>query len=161
VLARTLDAADPSASAARYRAFLIRATKTMLTLVACVNLTLLLYGLREWQLLRLTGGVPLLPLVIGYGAIFAVLIRTGQGGFRLGLASTGAGPALATADRDDDRFWKAGLFYVNRDDPALMVAKRFGAGWTVNFGNVLSWLLVAVLVGTPVSLSVLLEALHA
>ncbi len=37
--------------------------------------------------------------------------------------------------RDDDRYWRGGLFYVNREDPALLVARRFGVGWTLNFGN--------------------------
>jgi uncharacterized membrane protein len=36
---------------------------------------------------------------------------------------------------DDDEHWKGGLFYVNRDDPALMVPRRFGLGWTVNLGR--------------------------
>jgi uncharacterized membrane protein len=36
---------------------------------------------------------------------------------------------------DDDAHWKGGLFYVNRDDPALMVPRRFGLGWTVNLGR--------------------------
>jgi hypothetical protein len=43
----------------------------------------------------------------------------------------------------DDR-WKLGLFYVNPDDPAVMVEKRFGVGYTVNFGSrALLWLLAA------------------
>jgi len=36
---------------------------------------------------------------------------------------------------DDDEHWKGGLIYVNRDDPALMVPRRFGLGWTVNLGR--------------------------
>ena len=36
---------------------------------------------------------------------------------------------------DDDRYWKAGLFYVNRNDPALLVPRRFGIGWTINLGH--------------------------
>jgi|GEM_PF-201675 len=36
---------------------------------------------------------------------------------------------------DDDRFWKAGFLYVNRQDPALLVPKRFGVGWTINLGH--------------------------
>ena len=28
-----------------------------------------------------------------------------------------------------------GVFYVNRNDPSLFVEKRFGLGYTVNFGN--------------------------
>lgn len=50
-----------------------------------------------------------------------------------------AAPAAAARPRseapDDDRFWKLGVFYVNRDDPATMVPKRFGVGWTVNLAS--------------------------
>jgi uncharacterized membrane protein len=158
-----LDAADPSASAARYRAFLGRAARTMLTVVACVDLTLLLYALRDWRLLMVSPGVALLPVAAGLFTIIAMIIRTGQGGFRLvsGSAALGAGYTPATADRDDDRFWKAGVFYFNRDDPALMVAKRFGAGWTLNFGNRLAWLLIASFAVTVEGLHILLYTLHA
>lgn len=45
-------------------------------------------------------------------------------------------PAASAVDApDDDRYWKAGLVYVNRRDPALLVPKRFGAGWTINVGH--------------------------
>ncbi|HZU66369.1 MAG TPA: DUF5808 domain-containing protein [Ktedonobacteraceae bacterium] len=37
--------------------------------------------------------------------------------------------------RDDDRYWYAEVFYNNPDDPALFVPKRFGWGWTMNFGH--------------------------
>ena len=37
--------------------------------------------------------------------------------------------------RDDDRYWYGGFFYNNPDDPAVFVPKRYGFGWTVNFGN--------------------------
>lgn len=37
--------------------------------------------------------------------------------------------------RDDDRYWAGGLFYNNPDDPALFAPKRFGFGWTLNFGH--------------------------
>ena len=35
----------------------------------------------------------------------------------------------------DDRYWKLGAFYVNPQDPSLFVERRFGVGWTMNFGN--------------------------
>ena len=48
--------------------------------------------------------------------------------------------------RDDDRYWYGGGFlYNNPDDPALFVPKRFGLGWTVNFGRPLGKLF---LIGT-------------
>jgi uncharacterized membrane protein len=56
----------------------------------------------------------------------AVAARAGQGGSRL---NGNARPRPGGWDRpDDDRFWQAGLLYVNRDDPAYVVAARFGAG---------------------------------
>lgn len=53
--------------------------------------------------------------------------------------------------RDDDRYWSGGFFYNNPDDPALFVPKRFGLGWTLNFGHpqaklVLIGVLVVILV---------------
>jgi uncharacterized membrane protein len=52
-----------------------------------------------------------------------------------------------TIFRDDDRYWSAGFFYNNPDDPALFVPKRFGLGWTLNFGHPQSkWFIITVLV---------------
>ena len=45
--------------------------------------------------------------------------------------------------RDDDKHWRGGLFYINREDPALWVARRFGLGWTLNFGNPRAAMLLA------------------
>ncbi len=50
--------------------------------------------------------------------------------------------------RDDDRYWSGGIFYNNPDDPNLFVPKRFGLGWTLNFGHPQAKLvLIGVLVG--------------
>jgi uncharacterized membrane protein len=51
--------------------------------------------------------------------------------------------AVAGGDGTLNEHWKAGLFYVNRDDAALFVEKRFGVGYTINFGNPKSWWLTA------------------
>jgi len=50
------------------------------------------------------------------------------------------------SDGTPDECWKLGQIYYNPNDPALMVEKRFGVGYTINFGNRASWLLVALLV---------------
>ncbi|GIP37068.1 membrane protein [Paenibacillus sp. J31TS4] len=36
---------------------------------------------------------------------------------------------------DEDKYWKGGLFYFNRNDPSVFVEKRFGVGYTLNFAN--------------------------
>ncbi|HZV60655.1 MAG TPA: DUF5808 domain-containing protein [Candidatus Eremiobacteraceae bacterium] len=44
--------------------------------------------------------------------------------------------------RPPDAAWK-GSFYSNPNDPALLVPKRFGIGYTLNFGNPWSWAVLA------------------
>jgi uncharacterized membrane protein len=152
-----IEAADPAASALRYRRFLTAFTRALLAMAALADLGLLLIALPDWQVYRLSGigrALPALPFAAGVLLLGVVIARTGQGGSRLNGNVRGlARPA--GADRDDDRFWKAGLLYVNRDDPAIVVGARFGAGWMLNFGNRVAWLLVAGLVAWWAGLAVL------
>ncbi|WP_212909901.1 DUF5808 domain-containing protein [Streptomyces sp. TS71-3] len=49
--------------------------------------------------------------------------------------------------RDDDRHWHvAGMVYVRRGDPAVLVHRRAGMYWTLNLGHPVSWLILAVVV---------------
>ena len=48
---------------------------------------------------------------------------------------------LKTGKRPPDEDYR-GIFYSNPDDPALFVPKRFGIGYTLNFGNPWSWMRV-------------------
>jgi uncharacterized membrane protein len=140
-----IDAADPAASTLRYRRFLAVITRALLTLVTLIDTTLLLVALPDWQVYRLSGigrALPVLPFAVGVLLLGAVAARAGQGGSRLNSNVRGLVLAAGT-DRDDDRFWKAGLLYVNRDDPAIVVGARFGVGWILNFGNPVAWLLIA------------------
>jgi len=50
-------------------------------------------------------------------------------------------------DRDNDSFWKGGILYFNRKDPSIFVNKRFGIGFTINFGHPLSWIIIAAVIG--------------
>jgi uncharacterized membrane protein len=82
-----------------------------------------------------------------------VLVTAGQGGTRLAADETRrVEHGRPVGDRTDDRNWKAGMFYVNRDDPALLVEKRFGIGYTLNFGHPGSWLLLVGIVVVPLVL---------
>ena len=77
-----------------------------------------------------------------------VLARSGQGGWRLEPVSGGTadiGEPTDTppvGDRTPDAAWKLGLLYYNPDDPALIVEKHFGIGWTLNFGRPAVWLIL-------------------
>lgn len=71
-------------------------------------------------------------------ASLAVTVVYGQNGSRL-IARVGGGDTML---RDNDRYWKAGIFYVNRDDASLFLPERFGVGWTLNWGRPAAWVLV-------------------
>jgi uncharacterized membrane protein len=140
-----IEAADPAASTLRYRRFLATFTRALLTMAALADTSLLLIALPDWQVYRLSGigrALPVLPFAAGVVLLGAVAARTGQSGSRLNGNVRGLAPAAGT-DRDDDQFWKAGLLYVNRADPALVVGARFGVGWAPNFGNPAAWILLA------------------
>lgn len=96
------------------------------------------------------GIVVLLPLLAAV-AMVVVLVRLGQGGSRMsGPHSSQSDPAVPVGDRTEDRFWKLGVFYFNRDDPAVLVEKRFGLGYTVNMAHPVAWAVLLLLVLTPV-----------
>lgn len=105
-----------------------------------------------------TAGI--IPLV-GAGGLVAgaiiLAITSGQSGSRIRLGKQADGKVI---HRNDDKYWKWGSFYVNKDDPALFVEKRFGVGFTVNFGRpaavlifvgVLSVIILAVILSSSLA----------
>ena len=64
---------------------------------------------------------------------------------RSSLAGPSSGGARVV-NRDDDRLYRLGLFYLNRDDPAVVVPKRFGVGWTLNLARPATWRIVGAVV---------------
>ncbi|MCP3978401.1 MAG: DUF1648 domain-containing protein [bacterium] len=73
-----------------------------------------------------------LMMVYMFVALIRIVIKYGQGG---ALMEQGSPDAPLTDGLADNEHWVAGVFYVNRDDPSIMVEKRFGIGYTINFGN--------------------------
>jgi uncharacterized membrane protein len=80
-------------------------------------------------------------------ALIWIMTRYGQGG---ALRETGTVEAPLTNGLADNARWVWGVFYVDRDDPSIMVEKRFGIGYTLNYGNrtairiVVTWLILAL-----------------
>jgi uncharacterized membrane protein len=73
----------------------------------------------------------------------AILMWLGQGGSRISPVQQGEFESTKpVGDRTEDRFWKLGIFYFNRDDPCVMVEKRFGIGYTVNFARPIAWVIM-------------------
>ena len=79
------------------------------------------------------------PNLVLMSAVF-LAVKTGQSGSRLKIETKEA--ELKTNFKDDDDNWKLGMFYYNPDDPAIMIPKRMGVGWTLNFGHPISFILI-------------------
>jgi uncharacterized membrane protein len=123
---------------------------------AFVQVGLGLAALLLWGLLGPATGWPMwvIPLTIVTGVVapwvvvLATTARRSTGSHAASavpnVPSSGAGApgSPRVVHRDDDRYWKGGALYFNRDDPAWMVPKRFGVGWTLNFAHPGAWLLL-------------------
>jgi uncharacterized membrane protein len=142
-----IDAAAPVTTARQHRVFLARMARSMFVLAACIDLSMAVIAWFVWAG-DTSGlvGLALVPIVVGVGIVIGVAVRTGQEGGRVPVPAADE-PASPVLQRDDDSLWRGGLVYVNADDPALFVPKRFGIGWAVNLGNRLAWVLLVAIAG--------------
>ncbi|KXH87225.1 DUF1648 domain-containing protein [Sporosarcina sp. HYO08] len=120
--------------------FLFLTTVLITTLFGFLQVTTIHAELENAMLMM---AAPLVFLVIILLATAAYAFKVGQSGSRIEVqveddAITGI------TDFDDDRFWKFGVFYMNKNDPSIFVEKRFGIGWTINFGNPIGYLILFV-----------------
>ena len=123
--------------------FRYRMTAMLLLIPVFINTTLLLSSLQIWGIFK--PGNYLLPLVLA--PVFAMLVLivvvsylTGQLGSNIRkpriLAASGNTAGMKQESMmDDDLYWRGGVVYVNRKDPRWLVPKRFGVGYTLNFGH--------------------------
>jgi uncharacterized membrane protein len=86
------------------------------------------------------------------GGLLVLFKRIGQGGSRL---ERGSDEGSLTGALADNKRWVAGLFYVNPDDPSLMVESRFGIGYAMNWGQGLSVVFSAFFGGLTLTMIVL------
>ena len=95
------------------------------------------------QTFRTIADLPPAVQIAAAGAVIAILVV-----FMLAVQSGGSrfGSASESGRGNPDDCWKYGVFYFNRDDPALFVPKRFGLnlGYTLNFANRWSWVVLVV-----------------
>ncbi len=139
-----IDAAQPAASASRYREYLHGVLSLLLISAGCVNATLLVVSLQLWKVFETTVPVTIvayLPLAAAFIAWIVFSVRAGDAGHR--LSPTGDEAETRYEQRDDDRYWHAaGMVYLNRNDPALLVHRRVGTYWTLNLGHPVAWLIL-------------------
>lgn len=140
-----LDVEDPKQSKIRNDIFKKRWTGAVISIMF---LLLSLFSLYNFD----TGGainispesynfISILIIVLVFLIAVITAITTGQGGSRLKDKTV---ETIQEMNRDDDRFWKFGMIYYNKNDPSIFIEKRFGVGFTMNFANPIA---IALLVG--------------
>lgn len=117
----------------------------VMLLFTCIQLSMLTI-LNE----RLTMFLPIVFLVAIFIICIYLAVKVGQGGSRLKATDDAQVNTV-----DDDRYWLGGFLYCNKNDPSLFVEKRFGMGYTLNFGNQKSLIAIGILVILIVALTVL------
>ncbi len=120
--------------------------------VASIAIQLSMVGAMD---LGVAGGVVMVAAVVAVVGAIVLAVVYGQSGARAMAQPSGDGGLLY----DDDRYWKLGVFYVNPQDPSLFVPKRFGVGWTSNFGRPATWLIIVGMVLAIVAFLLVIRAI--
>jgi uncharacterized membrane protein len=81
-----------------------------------------------WAVFALSGAM----LLFMVASLIWILKAHGQGG---ALRESATAEMPLTGGLADNAHWILGMFYVDRDDPSIMVEKRFGIGYSLNYGN--------------------------
>lgn len=104
-----------------------------------------------------------IAMVAGLIAIVgaAVLMWLSQGGTRIPSPQRpDSDSTRPVGDRTEDRFWKLGVFYFNRNDPSVMVERRFGIGYTVNFSHPVAWVIILLPVLALIAVTTTIAVRH-
>ena len=147
----------PVASAIAYGAFARAQSAALLVTGLVITMSIAIMPLAFAGVVSSDQSLVALVVII-IGAILpnlAVSLLYGQAGSRL-LRRMTAADGLSF---DDDDRWRLGVFYVNREDPSVVVPRRFGVGWAMNWGNPRSWGLVALLVAAVAAFVAVVEFL--
>ncbi|HYM05922.1 MAG TPA: DUF5808 domain-containing protein [Terriglobales bacterium] len=88
--------------------------------------------------------LPALQILIAAALVtlVAILFAARQSSSRLPSSRPGVPGPLR---RDLDDCWRFRVFYYNPDDPAILVEKRYGIGYTLNFAQPAAWVMLIVI----------------
>lgn len=137
----------------RWSVFIIITGLLILVMLSLTQFTMI--GLIKINLLSILTIVFSILITI---AALLLSILTGQSGSRVKIKEN---EKRASIFRDDDSYWKLGILYYNPKDPSIFIEKRFGIGWTINFGRKASWFILLgflVVTGGFILLSFLLAS---
>ena len=151
-IARSKRASDPTAPAVTaysYASYARAQSLVCVVLGAAVDLGIALMPLQYAGIIPIGAWIAIMLAIaaLAVGWSLRIAFTYGQNGSRAAMRllkdandRAGADSAMST---DDDAHWHLGVFYANADDPAVIVPKRFGIGWTLNWARPASWGIVA------------------
>ncbi|MGM0379806.1 MAG: DUF1648 domain-containing protein [Bacillota bacterium] len=152
---KQIDVEDPKESIIRNIKFRGIWSKVLYIVYLIILATLTLNAFKMINLLNINPKVFQLINYISIGTILLLILvtafKTGQGGTRLSKHKE----SKDEINIEDDKYWKLGLFYFNKDDPSIFIEKRLGIGFTMNFANPISILIIVVLLLIIFGISIL------
>ncbi len=142
-----------------------RMVYTILLIPAFINSTLLIGSFSEWGIINENIFLTIIPIFLLLIFVVAISIRTGQLGSNVKIAGTkepiNTRTENSTSDnKNDDSLWKAGVAYWNKNDPRIMVPKRFGVGYTINFAHPAGKVILALIIAIPTIIIVSIIFIH-
>lgn len=145
---RKINPKKPETSALQHKIAMKRYSVLMASIAIIVNLlfatiqlsTIGLYSFNQ-TILNVITYAPLIVIMIGMLWFF---ITTGMTGDKIKLDLDEIELDVESSD-NEDRYWKGGMIYYNKNDSSIFVQKRFGGGFTINFGNPLGKLMLVLL----------------
>lgn len=135
----------PAATALGYALFTRAMTLMLLVTGLALNAVFALLPLQFAGILPVGAWIAACLVVAAIAVGWSIWIASvyGQNGSLAAarMMASGAEPASAgdTLSADDDRLWRLGIFYADENDAAVLVPKRFGIGWTLNWARPASW----------------------
>jgi uncharacterized membrane protein len=134
------------------------------TIPVFINITLALSSFKEWRIIHTRNiAILILPVIALVVVTMIVSFTTGQAGSNVRIkdnqkSEINIEPLKDTSD--DDRYWKGGVVYVNRNDGRVLAPKRFGVGFTFNMGNPVTIVIFAIVIAIPVTIIISVLVLH-
>lgn len=154
-----ISASSPKNSYITQVMFRNRIIYTLALIGVMVEITLSAGAFSEWDIMS---GKFVFPIIISLILLSLVVItifsiKYGQMGNRkLRDLPDDSTSSEKITNVNDNRYWKWGMVYVNREDKSILVPKRFGVGYTINLGNAKSVLIFALLISLPIAVIVVL-----
>ncbi len=128
-----------------------------LILAIFINLQLMMMGFSMCGIfstsLLTNGGLMITSFLIPVLMVIAVIVKSARGSDnQISKGETGQ----QVINRKDDQYYKFGVFYYNKNDPALFVEKRMGIGATLNLARpaakIFAGIIAVLLIGVTVML---------